>query len=147
MIGVHLDDRKETTRVEQTQALLAQIDPNKPTVIMGDMNSMHRDDPRAIALRMATPVVELLPQGEPGKPQSKIARVGSLATRLTGMAEGGPIAVLEEAGYRDADAKRQATKSFVQLDHIMVPEWMVTEDFVVQPMKGLSDHSAVFVTV
>ena len=134
-------------RRKQTEALLAQIDPNRPTVIAGDMNSMHRDDPRARALRIVAPVTELLPQGEPGKRQSIIALVGSLASRLTMMAEGGPIDMLEQAGYKDAGSRRQATMGFVQLDHIMVPEWMEVTDFTVQPMKGLSDHRAVVATV
>jgi endonuclease/exonuclease/phosphatase (EEP) superfamily protein YafD len=143
VIGVHFDDRKETTRREQTEVLLAQVNPNRPTIIAGDMNSMHRNDLRARLLRSAAPITELLPQREPGRTRSRIARICSLATRLTRMAEGGPIAMLEAVGYKDADPARQATMGFVQIDHIMVPEWMAVADFTVRPMEGLSDHRAI----
>ncbi|HEU5375538.1 MAG TPA: endonuclease/exonuclease/phosphatase family protein [Ktedonobacteraceae bacterium] len=144
IIGVHLDDRQEDMRRRQTEALLNQVDPKRPTIIAGDMNSMHRDGWHAKALRKVAPLAKVvLPTAEPGEKQSKIERVGSLATRLTMMAEGGPIKMLERVGYKDADSRWQATKGFVQLDHILVPKWMEVAKFAVQPMKDLSDHHAI----
>jgi hypothetical protein len=143
VIGVHLDDRQEDMRLRQTEALFDQVDPKRFTIIAGDINSMHRDHWRAKVLRRIAPIAKLLPTAEPGEKQSKMARIGSLATRLTMMAEGGPIEMLEQAGYEDADPRRQATKGFVQLDHILVPSWMEVVKFAVQSMKGLSDHHAI----
>lgn len=143
VIGLHLDDRREDMRRQQTQALLDQLDPERLTVISGDLNSMYRDDWRAQVLRSMGPIAQCLPQGEPGEKQSKMARFGSLAARLTRMAEGGPLAMMEYAGYKDADPERRATMGFVQLDHIMVPSCLATVAFSVRSMRGLSDHRAI----
>lgn len=143
VIGVHLDDRDEDTRCKQTQALLDQVDPDRLTIIAGDFNAIHRDDRRAQLLRALGPFAGMFPEGEPGTKQSKIARLGSLATRLTMMAEGGPLAMMEGAGYHDADSSRRATMGFVQLDHIMVPRDLSIATVFVQPLRGLSDHAAI----
>jgi endonuclease/exonuclease/phosphatase family metal-dependent hydrolase len=143
IIGLHLDDRREEMRRRQTQALLDQLDLERLTIIAGDLNSMHRDDWRAGVLRRMGPLAERLPQGEPGEKQPIMARFGSLAARLTRMAEGGPLAMLEQAGYKDTDPGRRATMGFVQIDHIMVPSCLAVAAFTVRPMRGLSDHCAV----
>lgn len=134
-------------RRRQTAALLDQVGSKRLTIIAGDINSMHRDDWRAKVLRRIAPIAKMLPTAEPGEKQSKMARIGSLATRLTMMAEGGPIEMLEQAGYEDADPQWQATRGFVQLDHILVPLWMEVVNFTIQSMKGLSDHHTIIAEI
>lgn len=148
VIGVHFDDRRESTRRTQVQTVLAEhINPERLTVIGGDMNALPARDWRAKGLRALTPFAEMLPQGEPGMPQSKLARIGSLAARLVHMAEGGPLDLLEAAGYRDVDPKRHATRGFAPIDHIYIPEELDAAAFAVCSMRGISDHDALAVTV
>jgi endonuclease/exonuclease/phosphatase family metal-dependent hydrolase len=92
------------------------------------------------------PIVNMLPTVEPapGEKLPKLERIGSLATRLVAMADGGSLAILEKAGLRDADPKHKPTKSVFPLDHIMVTEQVGVARFEVDDMDGISDHRMIF---
>ncbi|CAN5356736.1 hypothetical protein BH09PAT4_BH09PAT4_04360 [soil metagenome] len=122
VVGLHLDDRAEATRITQTARLLDQLDFDAKNLALGDFNAMHRKDPKAVALRLAKPVARLLPSVDPGETApnlAKLRRAGSLSSRLTDMATGSTMGYLWANGYEDVDTQFQPTKSFVQLDHIM----------------------------
>jgi endonuclease/exonuclease/phosphatase family metal-dependent hydrolase len=157
--GVHFDDRREIRRVEQVGSLLQQLYGDEPNVIMGDLNTMHRGDSRAAALRMVGPITRRLPSTDPGepKPDGKVSRIahraGSLSSRLSGMASGYAMDVLTNVGYRDADPDHRPTMKFVQLDHIMTNFTRVPTDLSVTDFKihteagGESDHRPISATV
>lgn len=104
---VHLDDRKVPTRNEQTDAILA----FKPDIVIGDFN----DGDRLWMHKLLGCVVLAwdvlgLPIGEPGTTQSKLARIGSLVTRLHGMLSHTVCRRLESVGYENSDRFNESTK-------------------------------------
>lgn len=136
--GLHMDDRSEGGRLEQAYELITFADPGRRSALVGDLNAMHGSAASARLLRLAGPIAKLLPVSDPGESNkglhgetlpkvSKLARIGSLATRLTAMADGATLAMLEQVGFRDADGERRPTMPdhwllppVVQLDHVMV---------------------------
>lgn len=74
LYGVHLDDRRESTRLKQTRAVVADhlranadnIWTEKAIVVMGDLNALHRDAPDAGLLRSSRYITRWLPSVEPG---------------------------------------------------------------------------------
>jgi endonuclease/exonuclease/phosphatase family metal-dependent hydrolase len=141
-IGVHLDDRKEETRQAQVTELLRTEDTD---IIAGDFNSMHGRDLRPSMLRLARPIAKLLPATDPNpdiKPK-KLERIGSLAERVTGMANGGVMRTVIEAGFEDADPSHPGTKGPFNLDHIMYRDRLfVSQKYDIDTGK-LSDHRIV----
>jgi endonuclease/exonuclease/phosphatase family metal-dependent hydrolase len=159
VVGLHLDDRKEITRIAQANSLLDQLDDDEPNVVMGDLNTMHRGDRRATVLRTMGPLARRLPSTDPGdpKPNGKVSRIvhrtGSLSSRLSSMASGYTMDILTNNGYRDADPSHQPTMKFVQLDHVMtnftsVPtELSVTGFEVHADTSDESDHRLISATI
>lgn len=116
-VGLHAYDRDhkdglhDQLRVEQMHDVLrhiAQLDP-KSSVIAGDLNSMYPDTLSARLLKKAGVIAGLLPSKNPGEKQSHLERVGSLSQRLSAMAIGGSIKLLENLGYVDADMQHAGT--------------------------------------
>lgn len=117
-----------------------------PALVVGDLNDMHRRNTAARLIRPFGGITGMLPYGEPGKPQSKLERVGSLSQRLWAMAGGESLDVYGEEGFHDADPGHQPTMELgpiaVQLDHILA-RGCGTSDFRVIPPGDLSDHSMI----
>lgn len=130
--GVHLDDRSEDRRVWQTSRLIEAQPSQRAHVLMGDFNAMHRggrgkNSPLVRPLVAAYPFTHLLPASDPGEQAAnlpRLRRVGSLAQRLSLMASGRTMRMLERNGYLDADPQRQPTLGRVQLDHILTDFWV-----------------------
>ncbi|HUC89488.1 MAG TPA: endonuclease/exonuclease/phosphatase family protein [Patescibacteria group bacterium] len=137
ILGVHHDDRDEDKRLTMAACELASYDPD---VIAGDLNAMHGGDSAARVLNH--PVTKALARMIPH------ARAHSLATRLTNMASGRTIMMMEDAGMTDADPEHRPTmimhgRAIVQLDHIMYAEQRVrASDPQVHTFDG-SDHYAI----
>lgn len=143
LTGAHFDDRDELKRINMAARFTAKADPSRPTALIGDLNTMHADDPRARVL--SHPVTRRLAAAAPHE------RVRSLATRLTDMATGDAMEILEEADFRDADPTRRATMrmgklAIVQLDHLMVNPLFEVRDFAATTLPG-SDHRAIAATL
>lgn len=127
-VGAHGDDRSEQSRLASTEALLdyLEAETDMPTVYAGDLNTMRRGSMVARALRLARPAALLLPSAppDPGNPTKGLKRVGSLAQRVTAMAKGGPLELLGQHGFYDADPTDTPTMIerglAVKLDHIML---------------------------
>lgn len=157
VVGVHLDDRSEATRLVQASDLLQQLDPAQYNIILGDFNGMHRADPRARALRAARPLALALPSVDPGETAPylpKLHRAGSLASRLTDMANGSLMDQFAQSGYEDVSRDYQPTKGPVQLDHIVsnlralhpADQWLRIVQ-VHETTKAESDHRPISATV
>lgn len=149
VIGVHLDDRCESTRVDQVKDLAKIINSSKlPTVVMGDFNAMHGNDLVAKLLR--------------SKPARSIAHLFQLgiAERAVGMASGEALKLFQSStGLVDADPKHQPTTTpkmrgqqwipswrLIQIDHIFISTEIQIHDFTISPDYG-SDHRAISATV
>lgn len=156
--GVHGNDRRAEARARDMGVLLSHIRPGVPAAIAGDFNAMHYGDPRAWLYRAAGPLVRCLPEEEP-RPEgsrSPIGRFGSLAIRLSGMANDNTLKMLRDAGYEDASLdnagsryeptmRRMGGLLAAQLDHIMVSDGVASKFFMTfPPFRGLSDHQAIY---
>lgn len=130
VVGVHFDDRKEATRIMQLLRGLRAVGLQPGIVIAGDFNATHPGTFLGRVLGMFSWLIARLPEGEPGQPNSALARVGSLAARLLSMTHSRVMVVLRRHGFHDADRRRQKTKlteltlglnvPLAQLDHIVV---------------------------
>lgn len=131
VIGVRLDRHDEELRVRQVTELLAATGDTLP-VVAGDFSSLRRSSPDAITLRglghVLRPVSGYLPD---------------FARNALGSAEGGAIAVLEQAGYRSADVHHLSITDWPQHNRIMVPKDMVIENFQHFDMLGLTREDAI----
>ncbi|MEO7397248.1 MAG: endonuclease/exonuclease/phosphatase family protein, partial [Ilumatobacteraceae bacterium] len=153
VFGIHLDDRSEEQRLRQIDTLLRElVDPDKPTVIAGDLNAMHGDDTRAMLLRLIGKPAGLVKPIEPqdfaelsgAKRMRKLpARMASIAVWLSLIAEGSVMRLLEDADFVDTDPAHSPTMSakrpIAQLDHIMVSPGFGVVEHNVQPYVGLSN--------
>lgn len=141
-IGVHLDDRSESGRLKQTTALLGLV--GEKAIIGGDFNALYKEDKTARVLRAARPIAKLLPAVDP-RPDfrpPKLKRLGSLAGRLTDMAQGTTMQEFEAAGFQDADPSHQPTKGPVCIDHIVYRGMRLLSQRT-HPASNMSDHRAV----
>lgn len=157
-IGMHMNDRSEAKRQAELDDLLLAVDAeNVPTIIAGDLNTMHHTDARGKAFRKARLIHALValkvwPKSEPkGVPEpNTFARKGSLYFRKHEMAGGKTLERLENAGFMDADSGHQPTypadSPAMQLDHIMLSPHFTVRTFTVLP-AGSSDHLGIVATV
>ncbi|MDB5185351.1 MAG: hypothetical protein JWN38_1159 [Candidatus Saccharibacteria bacterium] len=153
MVGAHLDDRRETTRVKQT-TLASQLLEGDPALVVGDLNAMPRIGFRQNFLNDLRPLTTRLPYQYPTELEPKISklnRFSNIAYRLGDMATGDAIAVLRSAGFIDADHRYSPTfKGVAQLDHILVKRGdseVSAANFQRYPKKKLSDHRAISATI
>ena len=161
VIIAHLDDRYEKTRLLQAQALLEQIAPGRPTVIIGDLNAMHGTGFMPWALRFAGRRAEnrFLPVSNPGTPKPArwlspegvhwlAGRSVSVLRRLGGMAAGTTMQLFEDAGFTDADVSHRGTMpsrvALFQLDHVLYSAGVTVSDFTRVPTVGITDHRGLY---
>ena len=158
-VGMHGADRDQFSRdghdrkrKEQMEAVLRHIGELgvENMVIGGDLNTMSPKRPVAKLLGLAAPFTRLLPMKNPGEKQTKLEHFGSLANRLSYMALGSSIALLEENDFVNADPEMKGTMHsgpiHVDLDHFM-GRGVEMDNFAVHPHGGLSDHDAISVTI
>jgi endonuclease/exonuclease/phosphatase family metal-dependent hydrolase len=150
IIGLHLDDRLEKTRLNQVRDLIKIVNKSKmPTIVMGDFNAMHGED--------LWPAKFL---------RSKIVRwlarliLPSIFIRATEMAKGEALKLLEsQTNLSDIDPAHQPTTTpkmrglewlpsirLIQIDHIFASKNIKTRDFKITPDLG-SDHRAIITTL
>lgn len=155
LLGMHLNDRSEAKRQAELDDLLQLIDTNTPTILTGDMNTIHKEDAKGKTFRMAKRVHLLVrlklhpithPTGQP-MPNNR-GRRGSVLYRLHEMASGKTIKRLEENGLTDVDSMHQPTypahDPFAQLDHTLISHHFTVSSFRRLP-QGSSDHRGIVV--
>lgn len=139
--GTHLEDRKEDLRHTMAESIIDQMNPNEPSFVIGDLNSMHGEDIKARLLRSNIArwaAKRLVPT----------ARIESLSTRLTEMADGDTLRILGSIGLHDVDHEHQPTMTMarrlpiVQLDHLLINKHILATDFKTHTSKA-SDHKAI----
>ena len=150
VIGLHLDDRSEKTRIDQMNGLIPIINSQQiPTIIMGDFNAMHGEDLWP-AKFLRSPIIKFLV-----KIFSK-----KLGVRATEMATGTAINLLEKnTNLTDADPKHQPTTTpkirgynylpsirLMQIDHIFVSPEIKISNFEISKDGG-ADHRAISVNI
>lgn len=146
VIGVHLDDRLEETRLRQVVDLSKIVKAaSLPTVVMGDFNAMHGSDLWP-AKFLRSPLMKLL---------SYIV-LPSLSRRAVEMARGEALRSLGvSSGLVDADPRHQPTATpkirglawmpsirLIQIDHIFISQSLAVRDYTVAADGG-ADHRAI----
>ena len=116
LFAVHFDDRSEPRRQSMARKLLGNTDPTRPTVIAGDLNSMPVDSQVAKLARgrAATLLAEYAPS----------ARARDILERLSSMATGETLQILQDAGFEQTAQSGRSTTHyrgipFGQLDHVL----------------------------
>lgn len=145
LIGAHLDDRHEASRLSQVGVALAGVSTMHPSIFVGDLNAMNKRDRKRLVPRLAYPFARLLPAKDPvpGEKITKLERLGSLSQRLGEMALGTTIelfisAGMEEVGHYEPTMMLKGRPLF-NLDHILSSR-MDAANFQVDTVGGLSDH-------
>jgi len=150
IIGVHLDDRAESTRINQVADLSKIIKRSKmPIVLMGDFNSMHGKYLWPSKF-LRTGLVRLLAH----------ILLPNISLRATEMARGEAIKLLEKSTKLvDADRRHRPTTTpkmrglewmpsirLIQIDHIFVSQDIKVQNFKIAADNG-SDHRAIISTL
>lgn len=139
---VYLDDEDENTRVQQVKAILELVDTDKPTIIMGDLNTIDNND-----LAKAKEDLDVLSQRFPVPMKSK-------ESALNEMKKGEVGRILKENGFTDLGAgggNTFPTKLFplaidrpiLRLDYVFANRLIKLEQFMVltdNKYENLSDH-------
>ena len=153
IVVLYLDDLDEDTRLAQVAALVPQLDPTTPTVIMGDFNTFSRADGEADTNRLAalmtkyTNVLQMINK--------------TLFQTLSQMARAEVIDAIQRAGYQDASTLREPTaptrlfhswilKPIVRIDYMLHNEGVRVTDFHVPSgdiFNKASDHLPIVGTV
>jgi endonuclease/exonuclease/phosphatase family metal-dependent hydrolase len=155
LLGVHLNDRNETKRQAELDDLLQLIDIDAPTILTGDMNTIHKQEAKGKTFRRTKRIhllvrLKLHPKTDPtGQPMpNNRGRIGSVMYRLHEMASGKTIKRLEENGFTDTDPSHQPTfpvnSPSAQLDHTLVSHHFTVKSFKKLP-EGSSDHHGIVV--
>lgn len=146
VIGLHLDDRLESTRLKQIADLSNVINQSSlPTVVMGDFNAMHGDDLWPAKFLNSKFIHKLS-----GVILPKISK------KAVGMASGDTLHMLQaRTNLRDADMQHKPTTTpkmrglewmpsirLIQIDHIFLSSNIQVEQFQIAPDAG-ADHRAI----
>ncbi len=137
ILGAHFDHTTESLRREQAESSVAYLRlRGNPGVLVGDLNSLHKDMwlARIMRSRLVRRVGLALPRNE----------LFDHVRNLSSMSEGTALPVLEAAGLRDVDPVGQATGLaplyIAQLDHIFYGPQLLWTAFDVLLARRLSDH-------
>ena len=150
VIGVHLDDRQESTRLKQIDDLSKIINQSDlPTVVLGDFNAMHGDDLWPAKFLRSQPIRLLASLIWP-----------RIFLKVVGMATGDSLRLLQSStNLHDADTRHQPTTTpklrgyewlpsirLIQIDHMFISPGVQIQDFRVQKDGG-ADHRAIVATL
>jgi hypothetical protein len=139
--NVYLDHIDEERRLGQLKALFGALEPDLPTVIVGDFNSLRP------SLREASPRTRL---GDLAvRSASRLAPRGS---SVRGVGDRRCITYIKSQDFVDADAKRSrptypALFPVGGLDYVFFNERVRLRDFNVERSRGASDHHPISFTV
>lgn len=150
IIGLHLDDRLELTRLNQMKDLVSIIGKsNAPTIVMGDFNAMHGTN--------------LWPAGflrnRPIRLMSKFI-FPAISIKAVEMARGEALQLLQDStNLIDADPRHQPTTTpkmrgrewlpsirLIQIDHIFASKNIQIKNFQIS-VDGGADHRAIIADV
>lgn len=155
LLGMHLNDRNEAKRQAELDDLLRLINIHTPTILTGDMNTIHKKEAKGKTFRKAKWVhllvrLKLHPKTDPtGRPMpNNRGRRGSIFYRIHEIASGKTIRRLEENGLTDTDPTHLPTfpahTPYAQLDHTLISHHFVVSRFE-RLAEGSSDHRGIVV--
>jgi endonuclease/exonuclease/phosphatase family metal-dependent hydrolase len=150
IIGLHLDDRQESTRLKQVADLSKIINQSQiPTMVLGDFNAMHGTDIWPATFLRSKPIAKITQSVSP-----------IIASRAVEMASGSTLKLLESnTRLVDADSKHRPTTTpkfrgaewlpsirLIQIDHMYISPEIKISNFEISADGG-SDHRAISTTI
>lgn len=129
--NVYLDDLSEETRIKQTEALLAGLEKDMPTIITGDLNTLR---PSMRSARFDVQVKDFC-----------VRILTHLSPKHSAFNRRQVIPIIEDSGFIDADRRLKrptAPAKFpaVGLDYVFHSKDLEIECLQVMPIHGESDH-------
>jgi len=152
LLGTHLDDRTEASRLQQIDEIIEYLDAKtQPIIMLGDFNAMW---PKGRALVFRSKLAHALARRIP----KSLFR--SAAVRLAEMAQGSTMMRLHsEAKLVDVDHFCRSTSTpklrdvsylpaipLIHIDHILISPTLKAHDYRVEKDGG-SDHRAISATI
>jgi len=149
IFSVYLDDVSEDTRIKQIENVLKSVNPNTPTIITGDLNTIDLGD-----LAEASKNMEELGRKFPGP-------MKSMESSLNGMKQGEVTKILSNAGFVDLGKGKGNTvpaklfplpvnKPVLRLDYAFGNNLIKLDEFKVltnEKYGNLSDHYPIWMRV
>jgi len=150
VIGLHLDDRQESTRLSQVADLSIIINQSQmPTIVLGDFNAMHGEDKWPAKFLKNKNITNILKIASP-----------VIAGRAIEMASGTALKLLESnTNLVDVDGLHRPTTTpkfrgaewlpsirLIQIDHIFASPSIKIASFEISSDAG-SDHRAISTTI
>jgi endonuclease/exonuclease/phosphatase family metal-dependent hydrolase len=149
IFSVYLDDVSEDTRIKQIEAVLKLVNPNTPTIITGDLNTIDKDD-----LAETNKQLETLGRKFPGP-------MKSMEGSLNEMKRGEIAKILKDQGFIDLGKDEGNTvpaklfplpveKPILRLDYAFGNNQVKLEEFKVltdEKYGNLSDHYPIWMRV
>ena len=149
IFSVYLDDVSEDTRIKQVEVVLKLVNPNTPTIITGDLNTIDKDD-----LAEANKQLEALSYKFP-RPMK------SMEGSLSEMKRGEISKILNDHGFIDLGKNKGNTvpaklfplhvdKPVLRLDYAFGNNLIKLEEFMVltdEKYGNLSDHYPIWMRV
>lgn len=136
--SVYLDDLSEDTRLRQIRALVAGIEKDMPTVLVGDFNALRpKMSGASVSIKARDMAVRALAFGVP-----KRSELG-VAIREMNRREAAPL--LESLGFRDADAARKrptapAVLPIFGIDYALHNDLVAVDNPRIVSAQKQSDH-------
>ena len=142
--NVYLDDLSEEVRMAQVKALINGIEPDVPTILVGDFNALRADMSRAsLGTKAANLAVRALAKSLPKK--------GELGITVAGMNKRQAVPALLSLGFNDADEKRKRPTAPSKLplfgvDYVFHNKKARVTDLDIHSNKDASDHASLTYT-
>jgi endonuclease/exonuclease/phosphatase family metal-dependent hydrolase len=144
LFGVHLNDRNESSRLEQAHALLEIIGDSSPAVVGGDFNAMHRRGVWPQVLAVTAPLLHPIPEINyaPDYTPPKVHHILDGLRRASEMACGSTLQAFADVDFRDAHPQHRPTMLMFNVDHILARGLQVI-DRQIHAKTPDSDHQAI----
>jgi endonuclease/exonuclease/phosphatase family metal-dependent hydrolase len=136
---VYLHHEDEEMRVKQARALLAGLEPDTPTLLVGDFNGLRSNTKDGtiqskVGDMAVRSLAHLLPTQHP------------IGVAARGMNQRRVIPFIESGGFTDADKKKQPTAPaglpIFGIDYVFYNDRVAVDQVKVLPVKKASDHRA-----
>lgn len=156
--GLHLDDANEARRLESAKSVIDDLAiSDSESIVMGDLNSMNRRDPKSILPRSLGRAIGKYELEDYYDESRKLQRLAGKVLRVCRMADGKTIQTFLDNGFTEVDANYTPTIGSkplaFQIDHILATDGIKVTDFVKHDQSFgsygpvLSDHEPISATI
>lgn len=136
--NVYMDDLSEETRLTQLRALQSELEPDMPTILIGDFNAL-RPTMRGASIRIRTKDMAVRSLAH------TLSAHKPLGMTVRGMNQRQAVPLIESFGFKDADSAQKRPTAPARLpifgvDYIFHNEKVAVDEVTTVPIKYESDH-------